>query len=77
MAKTKEEIYDEKINPLMAQIVAICKLNKIALLANFQIPSEDDDTLQSTTALLTPEYEPSKEQLVALGVVQDGSRETE
>lgn len=66
--KTKEEVYDEEISPLMAQIIAICKRRKIALLAQFRI-GED---LAATTALLSNEYEPSKEQLAALGLLKDG-----
>lgn len=43
----KEEIYDEKIAQLMAEIIAICQQHKIAMLASFTISTEDDPTLQS------------------------------
>lgn len=48
----KEEIYDSQIAPLMAQIIAICKANKIAMLADFAIGHEKDEGLKCTTALL-------------------------
>ena len=66
--KTKEEVYDEEISPLMTKIIEICKRRKIALLAQFKI-GED---LAATTALLANEYEPSKEQLAALSMLKDG-----
>lgn len=47
----KEEIYDEKINPLMAQIVDICKEAGIAAFCTFAIPTEEDDGLRCTTHL--------------------------
>lgn len=60
---TKEEIYDSKINPLMAQIIDICKEHKIAFFASFTIDTEEG--LQCTTALLTEDYEPSESLLDA------------
>jgi len=59
---TKEQVYDNQINPLMAKILKICKQHKIAMLANFRL----DDDLQVTSALLAEEYEPSDGQLQAL-----------
>lgn len=55
----KEQIYDEKINPLMAQIIAICKENKIAMVASFGIETPEDEGLHCTTALTTDEFNPS------------------
>ena len=46
----KEEIYDEKISPLMGQIIAICREHKIAMFATYNI-SNDDDGLRCTTCL--------------------------
>lgn len=65
---TKEEIYDERISPLMTQIIDICKEHKIALLANFCLSLEDDG-LMATSSLLTNEYEPSDSQLKALKIL--------
>ncbi len=47
----KEEIYDDQINPLMAQIIKICSANRIAMLATFSIPTEEDEGLCCTTHL--------------------------
>jgi hypothetical protein len=48
---TKEGIYDNEIQPLMAQIIEICKQNGIAMIANFVCPSDEDDGLQALTML--------------------------
>ena len=47
----KEEIYDSQIHPLMAQIIAICKVHGIAMMADFAIPTEADEGLRCTTLL--------------------------
>jgi len=47
----KEKIYDEKINPLMTQIVNICKEYGIAMLASFSVPSKDDEDLICLTVI--------------------------
>ncbi|KWI50698.1 hypothetical protein WT72_24320 [Burkholderia pseudomultivorans] len=54
---TKEQIYDEQISPLMAQIIAVCKEHKIPVVASFFTPGEDDPELAVTTALLGNGYE--------------------
>lgn len=61
---TKEEIYDEQINPLMAKIIDICKDHKIALVASFDIggnqyEEETGERLLCSTVLTTDEYEPA------------------
>lgn len=47
----KEEIYDEKISPLMRRIIEICKEHGIAMMADYAIPTEEDDGLRCTTLL--------------------------
>lgn len=47
----KEEIYDEEISPLMAQILDICKTHKIGMVASFALPTSDDAALRCTSAL--------------------------
>jgi hypothetical protein len=42
---SKEDIYDEKIYPLMAQILEICQAHHIAMVASFATPSDDDSEL--------------------------------
>lgn len=44
---TKENVYDEQINPLVHQIIGICKEHNIALLLSAQLQDEDDETLYS------------------------------
>ncbi|MGT0250724.1 hypothetical protein [Burkholderia pyrrocinia] len=34
---SKEDVYDDRISPLMAQILSICKDHTIAMLASFSI----------------------------------------
>ena len=48
--KTREEIYDAQIAPLMTQIIAICKANKIPMIANYNL-DHDGDGLQCTTLI--------------------------
>ena len=47
----KQEIYDEKIAPLMAQIIAIAQDHKIAMVASFAIPTEDNPDLFVSTRI--------------------------
>lgn len=53
---TKEEIYDEKISPLMTQIIAICKEHKIANVCSFSLDLEEG--LVCTTAMTEADFEP-------------------
>lgn len=63
---TKEEIYDKKINPLMGQIIDICREHKIAMLADFKL----DGDLKCTSALLADEFSPSEDQREAYRALQ-------
>lgn len=47
----KEQIYDEKLAPLMTQVIDLCREHKIAMLATFCIPNDEDSTLSCTTHL--------------------------
>lgn len=69
---TKEEVYDAEIFPLMKQVIEICKREKIAVLANFQLSGKGEEDLRCTTALLDSSHEPSREQLSALSLLKDG-----
>ena len=53
---TKEDIYDNEISPLMVKVIEICKSGGIAMIANFEIPNNEDDGLQATS-LVPDEYE--------------------
>lgn len=61
----KEQIYDEKISPLMAQIIGICKEHKIAFLADFLVPNDEGSDLHCSSCLLKDECEPSDGQIKA------------
>lgn len=48
----KEQIYDEQISPLMTQIIEICEKNNIGMLADFEIPNDEDSDLCCTSSTL-------------------------
>ncbi len=50
--RTKEQVYDEEISPLMAKIIDICKENSMAFVASCHCPNEDDEDLLCSTVLL-------------------------
>ena len=62
----KEQIYDERIAPLMKQIIATCKEYKIAFLADFSL----DDDLHCTSADLRDDHEPAENQLKAFELLK-------
>ncbi len=39
----KEAIYDEKISPLMVQIIALCKEHSIPMVAQFQYANDEEN----------------------------------
>lgn len=39
---TKEQVYDEQVNPLMAEVISICKEHEIAFLASFALGFDPD-----------------------------------
>lgn len=53
--RTKEEVYDDVISPLMSQIIATCKEHKIAMVASFGLDSEG---LVCTSLLIEDEFDP-------------------
>jgi hypothetical protein len=53
---TKEEVYDTKINPLMEQIIQICKEHKIAHICTFSLDRESE--LFCTTNNISEEFDP-------------------
>lgn len=70
----KEQIYDEQINPLMAQVIDICRANKIAFLASFAIPTEENSELRCSSAMLTADFEPPEEFMRAWKEILPASR---
>ena len=49
MEMNKEQAYDEKIAPLMAQIIATCQEHNIAMVFSCDIPTEDEPDLSCTS----------------------------
>lgn len=41
----KEQVYDEKIVPLMQQIIEVCQEHNIGMIADFEIPDDEDSDL--------------------------------
>lgn len=52
-----EQVYDAEIAPLMSKIIAICKENKIPMLADFAIGHADDEGLKCTTVIFGDGWE--------------------
>ena len=54
----KERAYDEKINPLMAQIIALAKEHKINMFATFSLdyPEGSEVPLTCNTGIAKPEH---------------------
>lgn len=50
----KEKIYDEKIYPLMGQIIEICKENDMQIFATYLLKEHDE--IVTTTYLESQEY---------------------
>lgn len=69
MATTKKEaVYDEKIFPLMEQILNICNEHKIAMLADFalgKVSPDDGRQLKCTSFLLEGPFETEPEMVAA------------
>ena len=52
---TKEEIYDDQINPLMARIINVCKEHNIPFIASFQLTGEDTEEVIFCNSSLLPD----------------------
>jgi hypothetical protein len=73
---TKEEVYDSQINPLMAQIIAICKEHKIAHVCSFSLGLDGDgDELLCTSMNLSDDFDPPVNLHLALAEIYK-SRQT-
>jgi hypothetical protein len=70
--KTKEQVYDDEINPLMAKIIEICKREKIAMVASFRTPNAEDPDLMCTSALLADDFEPTQDMHAAFQIIREG-----
>lgn len=64
---TKEETYDTEIGPLMAKIIEICKREKIAMLASFELDEDPENTFCCTTVIAPAGFvKPEHQQAVRL-----------
>ncbi len=61
--RTKEEVYDARISPLMAQIIAICREHKIAHVCAFTLDVEEG--LCCISANTSEGFEPEERLLAA------------
>jgi len=72
IAVPKEEVYDEKIRPLMTQIIEICREHKIANVCSFCLgldPNKGGQVLACTTAMVTSEFEPDRRHVMAAHLI--------
>lgn len=51
---TQEQIYDEKITPIMAQITQLCEEHRIPFIACFACPSKEDRNLRAAFCFTGP-----------------------
>jgi hypothetical protein len=71
----KEKVYDEKISPLMTEIIKICKSEGINMATSFQLPSEqetnDGNHFLCTTLLpLNKEHYPQQYEQLCRSIYQ-------
>jgi len=58
MAETEREaVYDEKIAPLMKQIIDICKAHKVPVVASFDLSDEEHEGFRCSTYTGVPRDE--------------------
>jgi len=73
---TKEEFYDEKISPLMTQVIALCEEAQIPIVADFALDWNEDEQnhLKCTTSILPEEWGVPDEMLAALRILRPPKR---
>ena len=73
---TKEAFYDEKISPLMTQIIAMCKEAQIPIVADFALDWNEDEQnyLKCTTSILPEEWGVPDEMPAALRILRPPKR---
>ncbi len=69
----EEEVYDEKISPLMQQIIEICKKHKIPMMASFTyINTKEDGPGRCTTHLPFKKREDKRNQEASNVIMRGG-----
>jgi len=58
MKKTREQVHDELIVPLMLQIRDICKANNIPVVAVFGLASKEHPETASSSIFINPDCDP-------------------
>lgn len=75
----KEQIYDERISPLMAQILEICRAEGIPMVATFYIQSgdinKDGGSLYCTSRICPPDNTPPHFYAISECAVSGGKRQ--
>lgn len=69
----KEQIYDESISPLLAQIISTCQKHGIAMVASFALPTTEDPGLFCTSLLPDGEGEPNERFQMASNLIRFGA----
>ncbi len=72
----KEDFYDDKISPLMSEIIKLCQEAEIPMIADFALDYNDDEEchLKCTTHLLDPEWGTPPEMNHAKDVLRPNER---
>lgn len=71
--KTKEQIHDEQISPLIDQIVAICEEHKIAMISSFHLGTDGAaGELLCTTAMTGGDFPVVPPFLAASTIIETG-----
>ena len=75
--KTKEQVYQKKIAPLVDEIIKVCNESKIAFITDFCLgPSnEEGEWLAITSYNLEDETEPSRRQRLAAMILEPSEHE--
>ena len=68
----KEQVYDDKIAPLMQQIIDICQKHNIGMIADFEIPNDEDQDLCCTTSTLGDDGQVSRRHSLARAALMGG-----
>ena len=69
-----EQVYDDEISPLMAQIIAICKRHRMPMLASFIFHYDEDDTVSTCDTVLQHEGREFRRLAQALSIIRGGGR---
>lgn len=72
----KEQVYDERISPLMSAIIEICEVHDITFIASFSIPTDEKPALMCSTMVID-DHTPQIIQIAAMLLRQTINQPTE